>query len=429
MVKKYGIFYGWVVVGVSFVTLFLSVGIRFSFGVFYIAIIKDLGWGRAETAGAFSLAMVVHALFAIVTGNLVDRFGPRIIFPIGATIFALGLVAASQIVSVWHLYLFFGIIIAAGINAIAYAPHMSRIPKWFKKEIGLASGIVVSGIGIGTMAMAPIIQYMIDRFGWRFAFLYLAVIVFTIVVPLTAIFQRRSAHDIGQPLDGINPKNNKAQRRLKSGDDIDEDNNKLSVKWKLKTIIKTQSFWFLGITYLSMGFFANTLVVHQAAHIIDIGYTASTAAVVVGLVGFFRSTGNVLFGFLSDRIGKEQSFSIGAGLAFVGMLFFIFLNNASIPWKLCLYTVFVGLGHGSMDPIVGAKTADLFPGDSLGKIMGTFTLMYGIGAALGPFLAGFLFDRYGSYNLAFSIILVCIIFGVHGIWLGGKAQKLSHYNR
>jgi MFS family permease len=145
------------------------------------------------------------------------------------------------------------------------------------------------------------------------------------------------------------------------------------------------------------------------------------------LVGFFRSTGNVLFGFLSDRIGKELSFSIGAGLAFIGMLFFILLKDASLPWRLCLYTVFVGLGHGSMDPLIGAKTADLFPGDSLGKIMGTFTLTYGTGAALGPYLAGFLFDRYGSYNLAFSLILVCIIFGVHGIWLSGKSQKLSHY--
>ena len=136
------VYYGWVIVVVSFFTLFFTLGTRFSSGLFYVAILKECGWGRAATAGAFSLAMLIHGFFAIVTGTLIDRFGPRALFPIGAIFLAIGLAAASRINAIWHLYLFFGVVMAMGINTISFAPHMSRIPKWFIRRGGLASGLI-----------------------------------------------------------------------------------------------------------------------------------------------------------------------------------------------------------------------------------------------------------------------------------------------
>lgn len=146
-------YYGWVIVGVSFLTLFFSLGTRFSFGVFYVAILKEYGWGRGETAGAFSLALVIHALFAMVTGTLIDRFGPRTLFPIGATFLAMGLAATSRITAIWHLYLFFGVVMAMGINTLAFSPHMSLIPKWFTTKRGLASGLVLVNICLGLLGI------------------------------------------------------------------------------------------------------------------------------------------------------------------------------------------------------------------------------------------------------------------------------------
>ena len=131
-------YYGWVIVAVSTFTLFMAVGTRCSFGVYYIAILGEYGWGRAETAGAFSLAMLLHAVFAPVTGALIDRFGPRKLFPLGAVFLFLGLLAASRIRAIWHLYLFFGVVMAIGINTLSYSPNMSIIPRWFIKKIGLA---------------------------------------------------------------------------------------------------------------------------------------------------------------------------------------------------------------------------------------------------------------------------------------------------
>lgn len=170
-------YYGWVIVAVSFLIIFLALGTRCSFGIFYVAILKEYDWGRGATAGAFSLAMVIYATFSPVTGSLVDRFGPRRLFPGGALFLALGLLAASQISTIWELYLFFGVLIATGFNLLSYTPHMSLIAKWFVQKRGFASGIVLAGIGLGTLVMAPFVQVMIDIGGWRFAFLILAAIM------------------------------------------------------------------------------------------------------------------------------------------------------------------------------------------------------------------------------------------------------------
>ena len=121
-------YYGWVIVAVSFFTIFFASSVRYCFGVFYVAILGEYGWGRAETAGAFSLAMVIHAFFSPVTGTLIDRFGPRTLFPLGAIFLALGLAAASRITAIWDLYLFFGVVIAIGINTLAFGPQRHSQP-------------------------------------------------------------------------------------------------------------------------------------------------------------------------------------------------------------------------------------------------------------------------------------------------------------
>ena len=255
MVRKTDRFYyGWVIVVVSFFTLFFTLGTRFSFGVFYVAILKEYGWGRGETAGAFSLSLVIHALFAMVTGTLIDRFGPRTLFPIGATFLAMGLAATSRITAIWHLYLFFGVVMALGINTLSYAPHMSLIPKWFTKKRGLASGLAVSGIGVGTMVMAPFIQLMIDTVGWRSAFLVLAGILLSVVLPMTALFQRRSPEDVDQFPDGIVADFRGTHRLQQDGFSQDIRSSHLSEQWTLRAAICTRAFWWMALVYFSLGF-------------------------------------------------------------------------------------------------------------------------------------------------------------------------------
>jgi MFS family permease len=112
--------------------------------------------------------MVFHAIFAPVTETIIDRFGPRKLFPLGAIFLFLGLLAASRISTIWHLYLFFGVVMAIGINTLSYSPHMSIIPKWFIRRRGLASGLVLSGVGLEALVLVPFNELMIDTFAGKY---------------------------------------------------------------------------------------------------------------------------------------------------------------------------------------------------------------------------------------------------------------------
>ena len=161
----------------------------------------------------------------------------------------------------------------------------------------------------------------------------------------------------------------------------------------------------------------------QSAHVVDAGYSPSTAALAVGLVGLFGSAGAILCGFISDRIGREPGYTMGGSAAIVGILLLLFVRDTSSPWMLYGYGILFGLGYGSSGSIGAAATADLFPGNSLGRILGTTVIWWGLGAALGAYLGGYFHDRVGSYTLPFLLVLISICLGILGIWMAAPRHR------
>lgn len=412
-------YYGWVVVAVSFLTLFMALGIRYSYGVFFVAIVREYGWSRGATAGAFSMAMISHALFAPVTGTLIDRYGPRRVFPLGAIFLTLGLVAASRISSLWHLYLFFGVIIASGINTLSYSPHMSIIPKWFVRKRGLASGLVLSGIGMGTMTLAPLCESVIESMGWRAAFLVLAALVLFLILPLTALFHRRSPQDVGQcPEDFEGPEPSRS--RCVAEESISS--VKTPKLWTLDEALRTGAFWHTTAVVFCNGVFINMLLVHQVAHVVDAGFSTMLAASALGLVGLIGSAGGIFGGLLSDRIGRERAYTLGSTVAVVGILLLLLLGKSGGSWMLYGFVMLYGAGYGSMLPVTASTTGDLFPGNSLGRILAIQSIGFGLGGALGPYLGGYFHDLTGSYVAPFIIAMVSVAVGVYGIWMAAPRR-------
>lgn len=425
MDKSHGIYYGWVIVAVSFVTLFLALGMRVSFGVFYVAILAEYGWGRGETAAAFSLAMIVHASFALVTGFLIDRFSPRKLFPIGAILLFIGLAAASRITAIWHLYLCFGVIMAIGINTIGFGPHAAIIPRWFVRKSGLASGLALSGIGMGALVIAPLTEFIIERMGWRSAFLILGIIVLGVVVPLTALFQRGSPKEMGQHPDGIDPAPNEMAETQQNGRSKGTTPLHNAVNWTFKAAFRTRAFWWIALLVLCHGFLANMLLVHQAVHVVDSGFSQMLAASILGLVGLLTSAGGIFFGSLSDRIGREIGLTLGSAAAFLGVLCLIFVRDTSAPWMLFAFAILYGLGQGGVGPVYVSTMGELFAGDSLGRIMATLSIEYGLGGALGAYMGGFFHDRMGSYLIPFYLLLVSIVLAVLAMWMAAPRNRVA----
>jgi len=421
--RQHRFYYGWVIVAVSFFTLLMAVGIRNSFGIFYIAVLSEYGWGRAETAGVFSLAMLVHAFFCPLTGTLIDRFGPRKLFPVGSIFLMAGLIAASRIATIFHFYIFFGVIMAIGINTLSFTPHMSLIPRWFFRKRGFASGVVLSGIGIGAMILLPLTQLMIDAFGWRSAYLLLAVVILVFIFPINALFHRRSPEEVGQVVDGKTPGPDKAhlpqtEARLKESRPF-----QLPQPWTLKTAVRTKPFWCMAVVFFANGFLTNTMVVHQAVHIVDLGYTKLLAASLVGIVGLLGSMGGILWGLLSDHIGREKSYTIGNCMVMAGLLFFMFMPGTATPWMLYTFAFLYGFGFGSMGSVTASMAGDLFPGNSLGRIIAMYSVGFGLGGALGPYLAGYFYDLKGSYLVPFLLLQISILVSIFAIWMAAPRRR------
>ena len=393
----------------------MVLGTRCSFGLFYAAILREYGWGRAEAAGAFSLMMIIHSLMAPLTGILIDRLGPRKLFPLGATILGIGLAASALISKMWHLYVFFGVISAIGANPLSYAPHISRVPRWFDRKMGLASGLVLSGTGIGALVLALLSGFMIETWGWRRAFFILGVLIFVVIVPMTALFQRRSPEDVGQSLESIEPA---ADNPIIS--EVEHGDKKL---WTFRAAFGTIPFWSLNTIGFFQGFFINTIVVHLAVFILDRGLSPMFAASSVGVVGLLGSLGGIFFGILSDRAGRESGYFWGSGVAILGVLFLLFVKDSSSVLLLYAFVVLYGVGHGGIISIIAAATGDLFPGNALGKIISFQATTFGLGAALGAYLGGLFYDRTGSYTAPFIIVLVLIIVSAAALWIAAPRKN------
>ena len=408
---------------VSFLTIFFVLGIRSSFGLFYTAILAEYGWGRAETAGAFSLMMIVHAVMSPVSGILIDRIGPRKLFPIGGIIFGMGLILSSFISEIWHFYLYFGLIMALGINTQSFAPQMSRIPRWFVQKRGQAGGLVMSGMGTGTFFLAVMIGFIITTTGWRFAFFVLSLFIFCLVVPLNAIFQRNEPEEVGQTIEGTGFK---LKSKDASGTDNpqQQDETPFSQKiWTFKAALRTKAFWSFLFMGLTQGIFVSTIVVHLAPYIIDLGFSRMFAATMVGSIGVLGSIGTIIFGSLSDRVGRESVNFMASASSSLGVLLLIFIDDSSLKWLLYVFVISYGLGNGGLISIMAAANGDIFSGNALGRIISTQAVSFGLGSALGAYLGGYFFDQRGSYTIPFILVLLCIITSAFALWVAAPRKS------
>ena len=162
MKKGTGFFYGWVILAVAFITMVLGYGIRNNFSVFYPTIVEEFGWSRGNTALMFSIAILVYGLVAPLAGSMVDRFGPRLVFPMGSFIVGGSIALCSLATAQWHFYLLYGVVAAIGLSIMGLTPLMAIVSKWFVKKRGLVFGILSAGFGLGLVS-APAVQFLISR--------------------------------------------------------------------------------------------------------------------------------------------------------------------------------------------------------------------------------------------------------------------------
>lgn len=410
-------FYGWVVVAVVFVSMAIGVNARTAFSLLFPPILEEFRWDRAATAGAFSFGFLVSAVMSPVLGRLMDRMGPRVVMELGVLLMAAGMLLAPLTTQAWHLYATLGVLVGGGSVCLGYSGQSLFLPNWFVRRRGLATGIAFAGVGVGSIVLLPAVQYVIEQAGWRTACWSLGIAALVVLGPINLLLRKRP-QDMGLLPDGDSAPEPNA--RPKPSNVVDP--AWASVEWTLGRAVKTARFWWIAVGYF-LGLYAWYAVqVHQTKYLLEIGFSSATAAWALGLVSLVGIPGQVVLGHVSDRIGREWVWTVGAmGFA---LCYLALLLLQLYPSSVLLYVMVLAqgaLGY-SLTSVFAAIVAEIFEGKHYGTIFGTLMLSAITGGALGPWATGALFDIYGNYTVAFAIGVAASVLSVLAIWQAGPRK-------
>jgi MFS family permease len=416
------IYYGWIIVAIGLISMAFWFGIRSSFSIFYVALLEDYPWSRSEAAGVQSMALITYTILAPLVGGLIDRFGPRRIISLGILLLSVGLMLCGSVKTLPQFYFLYGVLMAAGITSISIVSYSAIIAHWFEKKRGLASGIAVSGMGLGTFLLVPISQHFIALWGWRFAFAVLGVLVLIILLPLNIMLLRHKPQELGLKPDGLKEGEPSSAREVAK-----ETSNWPEIDWTIKKALRTGRFWALIVFPFLAVIGVYIVLVHHVKFLVDIGIDKMTAAFIFALAGFISTFFRIFWGWLSDRIGREKTYTIGIFFICIGVGSLLLLDT--LPEKSFVYSfsIFFGIGWGVTAPMFMSMAADLFKGRVFGFIYGIVEGAIGIGGAFGAWVGGYIFDKTMSYQWSFVLAIIVFILSCLFIWLAAprKIHKIK----
>ncbi|MBT3226167.1 MAG: MFS transporter [Deltaproteobacteria bacterium] len=393
---KKGIFYGWIMVTGVFFMVAISCGSFYSFGVFFVPIMKEFEWSRSVLSGVLFVSGITYAASVPLIGAMADRFGYKWVSIVTAMMMGVGYILGARAQTVWEMYIFIGLL--QGIGACAAIPlPLSMIANWFVKRQGLALGIASAGIGTGAAIVPLLVTFTETQFGWRTAMTVLGLLIMLIYVSIALLVIRRPdtryiASYEGQPQVEL--------EQTKAGADPDI---------SLFQALTTRHFWSLFTIFGFCIFCVGLIITHLVPFARDTGLSPMSAASLLTIMGLCSIVGRLTAGFFSDRIGANRV--LFSGLLLQGIMI-LWLSQMSSLKMFYLFAALFGVAYGGNLVMVPRLTATIFGVKSMGAIFGGLSVADGIGFALGPLLAGYLFDISGTYNDAFLITAAGIFIAV-----------------
>lgn len=408
-------FYGWFIAGVCWVAFFMAVGIGFyAFGVLFLPWEQEFGWSRTAISGAFSLAYIAWGLAGPFLGRLTDIYGARRVMVLGALTMGLGLFLLSRTSEQWHLYVSFTVI-NIGAAAIAHIPVGYTISKWFVRKRGLAMGLTMTGMGIGGSIVVPVTNYLIQSVGWRTALIVWAVVVWAALIPLTALVLRSRPEDMGLLADNQLP--------VVSGGAVSQTATIATPSEGLSSgqALRSGVFWAVTIAYMLVFMAQVGLMAHQIPYFSSI-IPAAAAAVALSITAFMSSLGKIIFGFLADRIAARYVLTLGFSMSVVGTV--LLLTTGSVP-QAFLAGGMLGLASAAPTVIQPLLIGSYFGMRSMATILGFMMAIATFGTAVGPIVAGYIYDMSKSYQWAFTAFLVAFIMGITLVLIARPRHNLK----
>ncbi|MBI3058076.1 MAG: MFS transporter [Deltaproteobacteria bacterium] len=296
-------FYGWNILIGSFLILVIDGGIRFSFGVLIKPLVSEFSWERGAITLAYTLNMLVFACCQPLAGKLLDRFGPKLLFSISALVTTSGLMLTSQTTSLSDLYLYYGVVTAAGTSGISISVVSSTLSRWFKNLRVLVSGVAISGTALGQFLIIPLIALLMGKFGWRWTWFILAILLSLVVIPISLVVMQREPSKGGEKAsDGMAGQTARGEGDSPGGRSSG-----------VYHVLVSKNFLLAGATYFICGFQDLFFVTQLIPFATDQGLPVQEASNLQGLAGLLSIPGLLLFANLAgDEVHRRDLAAVGA---------------------------------------------------------------------------------------------------------------------
>ena len=404
-------FYGWKIVGAGALINFFSIGLPFyAFSVFFIHLQEEFNAGRFLISSTLSILIIAGGVFAPICGHLVDKYSIQRILSIGSVLFGLGLIALGFCQNYYQFLIVYGTILSLGITLFGNLATAKLISFWFNKKNGIAIGYAALGISLSGVFIPPVAVYLISIFDWRITYMIFGAFVIFFFLPFCRFFIINKPADINQNIDGEDPLTSDEAK-------VDE---KIMDFW---SIIKIPAFWVLIIIF-SLQFCANLGVYsHIFPYATDLGFDIKKAGFAVSVGAFGAALGKLVFGKLIDIFSARITLRVSIIIQGFGI---ILVSYASSYSYLLLSILIMSLGLGGSVPLMNILFSKTFSPINFGKALGmAVPFMVPIQVIGGP-MSGWLFDRFGNYDLAFSLNTgVCFIAFLFVFMLNVPSNKHS----
>jgi MFS family permease len=386
------VFYGWIIVGTGIVVTCIGLGTALSLGVFLSPMAGAMGWSRTGISTAATISFLCMGVGSFFWGAISDRFGTRAVVLCGGVLLGLGLVTASQAATLVQFQVLFGVLVGLAAGSF-YAPLTATTTRWFTRHRSLAVALVSSGIGLGSMTVAPLARWLITSYDWRFAMLVLGDLAWLLVIPAALLVREPAAPP-------------PAAARVTGGIDGRE--------FTVAQALRTPQFAAIALTHFACCAAHSGPIFHMVANAIDHGVAAMAAATVFGAAGLASLSGRVVCGIVADRVGAKRTLLVGLAIQAVAVSLYLFTRELVSFYALAL--VF-GLAYGGVMPLYPILVREYFGARIMGAAFGAVAFASTLGMALGPWAGGWLYDAFGGYFWLFI--------GSFGIGLGAVAIALT----
>ncbi len=409
--KQGKIFYGWYILAIGMAGSIFGAGTsQLCMSTMLKPLTEEFGWSRTAVTGAITTGTILAGLVSLPFGKLVDRYGTRWLTSLGAFVTAGLYVLMTKFVGLWQFYFVFVMARIISMGTITNIAPRTAAVNWFRRYRGRALGLLSMATPLGASLLAMIAQFIMQDHGWRTVFLVFALAMLFLQALPAALILRRRPEDLGLVPDGSPSVDVTPTLSLKT-------TVKEEVNWTLSEAIRTPTLWIL-IAAVIVGLIVNTGIgFHLVAYYTDIGIAPSIAVGALSLYAFTGALGNIIWGFLSEKLSERF---LASAVMVLTAITILYLQSVKTITGAFIFAVIFGLTSRGEGTLVNIILAQYYGRSSYGTINGFVMPFHNLGLGFGPLISAVSFDLTGAYETLFSVFLGASLIAAILFWLAKK---------